>query len=323
MTPCSARSVLATLACVIICASVGHSQDASPPVLSSDDYIARVEALRAAVAPPNDDPSAAIMSLVGAVPRSWRLAGTGQVFATSTDALRRDVRAWATLHDEAARRRALDHLRTLLSEAASFQRPAPDRAASRALLADILARREFRRVHGPTWLGTLRQRAVTFLMRLLGRVIEPSLIPTLSNVIVYGLIVLAALSVGPWAYRLVRRRPAVQTILPLHQSAPAREWPAWLAEAHKAAALGQWREAVHFSYWCAVTFLEARGAWRPNSARTPREYLRLLPPANEDAVTLGALTRCFERVWYGTDEADAETFAESIANLKKIGCPAA
>jgi hypothetical protein len=315
--------MLATLVCVVICASAGHSEEASPPVFSTIEYVARIDALRAAVAPPNDDPSAAIMNLVDAVPRLWRLPATGQVFTTSTDALRRDVRAWATLHDAAARRRALEDLRTLRSEAVSFQRAAPDHATSRALLADILARREFRSVHGPTWLDTLRQRAVAFVIRLLGKALEPSLIPTLSTVVVYGLIVLAAFAVLTWAYRVVRRRSAIQTILPLHQGAPTREWSAWLAEARNAAALAQWRDAVHFSYWCAVTFLEARGAWRPDRARTPREYLRLLPSAHEDAVTLRALTRCFERVWYGSDEADAEMYAESIANLKKMGCPAA
>ena len=101
------------------------------------------------------------------------------------------------------------------------------------------------------------------------------------------------------------------------------DWPLWLAEAQAAAARGSWRDAIHFTYWCAVAFLEAKGAWRPDRARTPREYLRLLPPSSDDGATLAALTRRFELVWYGNANADAQAFAESIANLKKMGCPAA
>jgi hypothetical protein len=72
-----------------------------------------------------------------------------------------------------------------------------------------------------------------------------------------------------------------------------------------------------------VAFLEAKGAWRPDRARTPREYLRLLPASSDDGATLAAITRRFELVWYGNASADAEAFAESVANLKKMGCPAA
>ena len=79
---------------------------------------------------------------------------------------------------------------------------------------------------------------------------------------------------------------------------------------------------MHLTYWCAVSFLEAEGAWRPDRTRTPREYLRLLPPATNHGAMLAALTKRCELVWYGTVHADANAYAESIDNLKSIGCPA-
>jgi Domain of unknown function (DUF4129) len=60
--------------------------------------------------------------------------------------------------------------------------------------------------------------------------------------------------------------------------------------------------------------------WRPDSARTPREYLRLLPSASEYRPALADLTRGFELVWYGTQPADSRAFARTMAQLEELGC---
>ena len=81
------------------------------------------------------------------------------------------------------------------------------------------------------------------------------------------------------------------------------------------------RDAVHLAYWCGIAFLEAEGAWKTDPSRTPREYLRLLAPASARVAPLAALTRSFERVWYGTDRADGATYDEAVSELRKLGCP--
>jgi hypothetical protein len=68
------------------------------------------------------------------------------------------------------------------------------------------------------------------------------------------------------------------TSRPCPGAASAREWQLWLEDARKAAAAGQWREAIHFVYWAAISRLESRRLWPADRARTPREYLALVAP---------------------------------------------
>ena len=271
-------------------------------------YIARLDALASALEDP--DAPARAAALVHDLPEILSVKGSPRTFEIPIKSIRRDVRAWETAHDDTARRRVLRQVRTM-------------RSAQRALLTAILDGREFRDAHGPTWADRLRQRVFELIVGLLGPLFGRSTIPTIGRILVYGLIALAAIVAALAALRFIRRNGAPE---PIRLSAPAAspaDWPLWLSEAQAAAASGRWRDAIHFTYWCSITFLEARRAWRPDRARTPREYLRLLPSSSDDGAALLALTRRFELVWYGHANADAEGFAESIAHLKKLGCPAA
>jgi hypothetical protein len=99
----------------------------------------------------------------------------------------------------------------------------------------------------------------------------------------------------------------------------AKEWVVWLAEARAAAAKGEWRDAIHLAYWAGISFLERQGMWKPDKARTPREYLRLLG-TNEYRETLNALTRIFELAWYANRGASERSFSETLQELEKLGC---
>jgi hypothetical protein len=294
---------------------------AAEPLVSIPEYVAQLDALTAALAADSGTSSRAA-TLVEALPRTIRVDAATRIFDIPTESIRHEFRAWQTRHDAAALRRLQNTVHTLRSEAARFEEPAATATAQRALLTGILNRTEFRNVHGPTWIDRLRQRAFELFVRLLFRLFQPSAIPTISSILVYGLMAVAVVALGLAAYRFIRRSAAAETMPSRRPTASPMGWPLWLAEAQAAAARGSWRDAIHFTYWCAVAFLEARGAWRPDRARTPREYLRLLPSSSDDGATLAALTRRFELVWYGNADADAQAFAESIANLKKMGCPA-
>ena len=153
---------------------------------------------------------------------------------------------------------------------------------------------------------------------MLDRLFGSAAIPTVSNLLVYTLITIAVVVLGLWTYRSLARTAAIDSVVPDRVPVSAKAWPLWLNDAQAAAALGEWREAIHLAYWCGVSYLETRGTWRPDRARTPREYLRLMPPSHAHRQTLSALTRSFELVWYGTDRADAHTFKEALAHLEKL-----
>ena len=315
-----ARPTLVTMVWLVVFAAV--SATAAEPLVSIPEYIAQLDTLSAALAADSATPSRAA-TLVEALPRTIRVDAATRIFDIPTESIRHEFRAWQTTHDAAALRRLQNSLRTLRSEAARFEEPAATATAQRALLTGILNATEFRNVHGPTWIDRLRQRAFELFVSLLVRLFRPSAIPTISSVLVYGLMALAVVALGLATYRFIRRSAAAETIPSRRPTASPMGWPLWLAEAQAAAARGSWREAIHFAYWCAVAFLEAKGAWRPDPARTPREYLRLLPTSSDDGANLATLTRRFELIWYGNANADAQAFTESIANLKKMGCPAA
>ena len=98
----------------------------------------------------------------------------------------------------------------------------------------------------------------------------------------------------------------------------------WLEDARRAAASGQWREAIHFLYWAAISRLESKRLWPADRARTPREYLALVAPEDPRRPGLATLTGSFERVWYGGRAAAESDYqrAEQIANALISGATA-
>ena len=101
-------------------------------------------------------------------------------------------------------------------------------------------------------------------------------------------------------------------------AASARDWQLWLEDARRAAAAGNWREAIHFLYWAAISRLESKRLWPADRARTPREYLALVAPEDPRKAGLATLTGSFERIWYGgrpaaeTDYRRAEAIAAAL-----------
>jgi hypothetical protein len=93
----------------------------------------------------------------------------------------------------------------------------------------------------------------------------------------------------------------------------------WLNEAREAASRGEYRVAVRLAYWGAISGLERSGVWKPDRARTPREYLKLARGSRYEP-TLHPLTRDFERVWYAKQPATEADFLACIARVEELGC---
>ena len=83
---------------------------------------------------------------------------------------------------------------------------------------------------------------------------------------------------------------------------------------------GRIRDGARVAYRAGVHRLEEEGALRVDEARTPREYVRLLPRVHRRHATLSALTTTFERIWYGSRAAAPDEGDKILALLQDLGC---
>jgi hypothetical protein len=289
---------------------------ASP--LSLADYVAEINRLSVqtqALAAPSDADA-----LIKTIAVTWQVREAEGNFEISSEWLRSELGAWQKQPKRETQDLIVMRLGLLRAQAESFQRPQAESGERRAQLNKILADPEFEAVRGPSWLDRLKQRVAAWFLKLLLRVVSSSAIPTISDVAVYGLIGIALLALSYWIFRTIRDNAGVETLLPGTFAVSSKEWGLWMAEARAAADAGHWRDAVHLAYWAGISFLETQGWWPPDRARTPREYLRLLPSSSEHSPALRELTRNFEVVWYGTQPADAEAFSQTVAQLERLGC---
>ena len=308
------------LAVSIVSSPSPAQQKTNDDQLSLSQYIQTLDETIAKVSVINEKPQTAA-DLRNSLPNSWRIHTDGKDFEIPTDSLRREIGSWQRYHNDKAQQRILAYLKTMRSEATAYSVQPASASDHRPLLNNILARREFHNVHGPTWLDLLKQRVIRWLFKLFGRAITSSTIPAISDFLVYGLIGFAVLVAAFWMYRSLKQTAHLETIMPQAVPVSAKERPIWLSEAHTAASHAEWRSAVHLAYWAGISFLEAQGSWRPDAARTPREYLRLLPVSSEHQPVLRSLTLKLEHVWYGMQPADATSFAQALTELEKLGCP--
>lgn len=267
-----------------------------------------------------DSSGRALPPILNELPPSWRVRTEQQDFAISAEGLRRDIHAFEKQRNSTTASAIRSQIESLRNDLDGFETRPPDATSSQAHLTEILARPEFRDVHGPTFLDQLAQKLLAILLSGLQRLFRSSAIPTIGSFFVYGLVGLAVLTLAFLAYRQIKSASEQESVVPTDLPISARSWTIWLAEARAAAAQKSWREAIHLAYWAGISFLEHQGTWRPDRARTPREYLRLLSNSSEHRETLAALTRIFELTWYAKREADAATFAQTIQALERLGC---
>jgi len=288
--------------------------------LTPAEYAAELDRVLAAIDRLDQAPSENT-TLLHSLPLVWRVRGDQQEFQISTESLRHDLLDNSenpTPEKTAAIRQRVQSLRADLN---AYQEPAPDSSSQHALVSQILSRPEFSDVHkGLSWTDRLKQQLAMLLIRALERVFRSSAVPEVGKVLIYCLIGLAVLALAYWAYKSIRSDATLERVIPDTEVISAKEWTVWMAEAREAAGRGDWREAIHLAYWAGISFLEGQGTWRPDRARTPREYLRLMPPSSERHPTLAALTRSFEIVWYGKRDADSRAFAQTLEALEKLGC---
>jgi Domain of unknown function (DUF4129) len=307
------------LVILLVAAIFCRADSAGGGALTSTEYRAELDRLLSATQQ-LDSSGNPIPQFLQDLPQGWRVHTDQKEFEISTEGLRRDVRRYAGEKNVANASAIRGRLQSLRGDLDGYEKPPADASANRAALNSILARPEFRDVQGPTWVDRLKQRLLAFLFRLLERLFRSSAIPTISKYLVYVLMGLAVAALGYIAYRSIWAGESFESVVPTDLPVSAKEWAIWLKEARAAAANREWREAIHLAYWAGISFLERQGMWKPDRARTPREYLRLLASTSEHRETLKALTQIFELAWYAKRDASERTFSQTLKELEKLGC---
>lgn len=250
------------------------------------------------------------------VPSEWIVTVQGTEHHVSTSFLGKD------LFNAKEADAVLQHLKQLREGVSTSQTVSP--SSDRAVASRILERREYRRVHVPGADESLRDRINAFVLRILRKIFGKAGehiddMRVLADFIVWGLLLAAVAAMLFWLRRaLLNGTHAEMQIGGIHSEwVSARPLEEWLNDADEAASRGEYRLAVRFAYWGAISALERAGAWKPDRARTPREYLRLVRGSPHEN-TLGSLTRRFERVWYAKQPATEADFVDCMRGVEEL-----
>jgi hypothetical protein len=189
-------------------------------------------------------------------------------------------------------------------------------------LEKIFTRGEFKRVGKQSIEAIFRERMMALLVALFSYLTSnPEQAALFAEVFVWSVVGLVVLFILWRFYRwasTAEPAPRHREILPFSPS--AKHWRRWMDEARTALAAGELREAVHSSYWAAISHLESSGSWTPDKARTPREYLGLIARSNPARPSLVEISRVFEIVWYGERIPALAECEEFLARVEQIAC---
>ena len=91
-----------------------------------------------------------------------------------------------------------------------------------------------------------------------------------------------------------------------------------MQRAQESAGAGDHRQAVRYLYLSELLLLEERGLLRYNRSRTNREYLRSLQDHPQVALLLQDVIDVFDRVWYGYQPIDENTYAHYVEQVNRL-----
>ena len=208
------------------------------------------------------------------------------------------------------------------ADAAAPPAVAADHNRERETMKQVLTERDFRNLEAPTATDSVLEKLGEWLNRLLASAAKLQVHAAWVGRAIVGGFILAVCVGLVWGLMQLERRWRIRLVPeidgPAAGAASARDWQLWLNDARRAAAAGQWREAVHFVYWAAISRLESKRLWPADRARTPREYLALIAAEDPRRASLATLTGSFERTWYGgrpAAESDYQKAEELAAAL--------
>ena len=215
----------------------------------------------------------------------------------------------------------VQRLRAMAREARARETAPRQDAGAREILSSVLAQKRFARARASSWQADLQRRIARWLTDLwaktFGRAAGQR---TIAQAVAWAASLAAIVVLVIWLVRVSSRRRDERPISvgPLHgHRAPGHVLGLEAAALIRA---GQIRDGARVAYRAGVHRLEEEGALRVDEARTPREYVRLLPRAHRRHATLSALTMTFERIWYGARAAAPDEGDRILALLQDLGC---
>ena len=81
---------------------------------------------------------------------------------------------------------------------------------------------------------------------------------------------------------------------------------------------GDYRNAVRYLYLSSLLILDENGVLRYDRSRTNREYLRSVSSKHGLAKPLSDVIEVFDRVWYGFDAVDNETYQSYVKHVDEL-----
>ncbi len=197
---------------------------------------------------------------------------------------------------QAAQVRLTQEIAQADSVAAGPPAAAPDHAQERETMKQVLAGRDFRGLEPPTARDSFLEKLSEWLNRFFESIAKLHANSAwVGRVIVWGFILAACVGLA-WGLLQLERRWRIRLVPesdgPAAGAASARDWQLWLDDARRAAAAGEWREAIHFVYWAAISRLESKTAVArgpgAHSARVPGAGDRGRPAPRRDSPRLPA-----------------------------------
>lgn len=290
--------------------------------LTLAEFEQETQRLESAVADLKAQPEGAL-ALHQSIPDQYIVVGNNTSFTISNLVLKKSLGEFRFAYPQ-RKEKLLNAVQSAIAQmregTSAFSNPA-SYERERKTLTDVLSRREFRRVSGQTkleiWAAKLKLWLARLLMKAFGYV--PSSEHG-SQILTWVLIGTAIILLALWLMRASRRREGELSVERVLFAPSEKHWRTWLTEAKAAADAGNWRDAIHLAYWAGISKLEDSGAWVPDRARTPREYLKIMAARDPNRSALSALTKKFEVVWYGEFPAGASDYQETLRQLEAIGC---
>ncbi len=274
-------------------------------------------------------------SLRRSLDKAWIVRAGEQRYEVSLAWFDAELAAFVTEPKLRAQRKEemLGRIATLRGEAEALEKTAAkeDVAAARAALEKIMQRSEFKAsVVEPSWWDRAKAWFGDWVDRILDKIFGHRI--RRGRDILIWVVIAVAFGLLAWMGARFLLRAARTEAMRIESPRPAgKTWSEWAQEALRAAAKGDYRQAVHAAYWAGVFRLADLGTWEIDRSRTPREYLHLLEARKSSletdsaeraarAAALASLTRRLEFTWYGFEAATEADFREAITHLEALGC---
>jgi len=189
-------------------------------------------------------------------------------------------------------------------------------------LKDILARPEFQWeqvqvVDNPAWLENLLNMFDDFMNRLAFGV---------QNAMYYGRVplIIAAVIIFILSLYFISRNLSHNLVREAQLAAENGDGDAALTSkgalqrAQTLSGQGDYRNAVRYLYLSSLLILDEQGLLRYDRSRTNREYLRSISSKPQLANPLRDVIDVFDRVWYGFESVDDETYQTYVKHVDEL-----